>query len=111
MAGVKLNEITKLVQKFRLMQKQAGVNDPCNVVNMKWTMRDIVIDMDNNMKRMEVLLSFFFMVSETKTWDDFVYNYESYWTAFVDWRMDRDHMAQLQRETLERTKNKNESRS
>jgi len=109
--AVKLTEIQKMVQKFRLLQKKNGVSESVNVVNMKWTMRDIAIDLDENLNHLDLLIRFFFQVAERKTWEEFTRTYDQYWDTFLEYRRDRENMAQLQRETLERTKKKNESRS
>ena len=102
-AGI-MKRATAAVNLFIEKQRDNEVHETFNRVNAKWTMKEIIEQIQDD-NRVRKLILFFFLTSETKTWDDFQWNYDEYldsWNEVVNAHYRRKA---LQMETIERGKN------
>lgn len=101
--SVSMARVAKYRSLFIQLQKKHGVREIFNVNDAKWTLRDIMDQIDDE-RQVEALIKFFFIMSDSKTWDDFQYNYEDYLNAWNAYRESRRVRAALQEQTINRRK-------
>lgn len=89
------------VDLFIEEQKKAGRYEVFNRVNAKWTMKDIIEQIDDD-QLVRKLIKFFFLTSESKTWDDFQWNYEEYLESWLDYLNSYYQRKVLQEETVQK---------
>lgn len=98
---------SNMVKFFMRQQKEAGVQETFNFTNAKWTMNDIMEQIDDD-NRVRLLLQYFFLMSESKLWNDFQYNYDTYLERFEEARQNYARRLYLQQETIKRSKTNSE---
>lgn len=94
-----------MLKFFIHKQREAGVRETFNFNNAKWSMHDIMDQVEDD-KLVSLLIEYFFLMSESKSWNDFLYNYDEYLERFEEAKSNFARRAYLQAETVKRSKEK-----
>lgn len=104
MAQTPIVRASNMVKVFIRNQKAAGLSEIFNFNNAKWSMHDIMEQIDDD-RQVSLLIEYFFLVSEKKTWYDFLYNYQYYLESFEETKIAYAQRAYLQAQTIKRSTN------
>lgn len=82
-------------------QKKANKREVFNRNNAKWTMKEIIEQIDDD-PLVRKLIKFFFLTSESGSWDDFQWHYEAYLESWLDYLNSYHQRMLLQEETVQK---------
>ena len=102
-APVSMTTVTSVVDYFVSLQKQHKVIERTNMIQNKWDMRDVIKHIDNN-KDLKVLIQFYFLYSDEKTFESFFRRYDEYYETMLEVRRERAARRELARRTVEGSK-------
>lgn len=105
---VSMKEVQEMMTLFLSSQKKHKVKDRFNVTDAKWTLRDIMIQLDDR-DTVTKLIQFYFIMSDTKTWQEFVYKYDEYLEAWEAWKQNYYSRQALLKQTMERHESRSQS--
>lgn len=103
MALPHMKRVAKFVTLFIQLQKQSKVNDRFNVEDAKWTMRDILAQVEDD-DLIEATIKFFMVVDENKTWDSFKWQYDKYIDSWIAYKDNYQRRIIMQKQTIEKSK-------
>lgn len=111
MALPHMKRVAKFVTLFIQLQKNnkdqhgnpAPVYDRFNVEDAKWTMRDILAQVDDD-DLVESTIKFFMIVDDDKTWEAFKWKYDQYIDRWVAYKDDYQRKIAMQIQTINKGK-------
>ncbi len=111
MAAPHMKTVAKYVTMFITLQKSnkdsegnpSPVYDMFNVEDAKWTMRDMMTQIDDN-ALFEKVIRFYMIVDDNKTWDEFKYHYHEYLDKWLEFKANHDRKKYMQNETINKGK-------
>lgn len=89
----------EMVERFRQLQKEAKFRDSVSLVYAKWDMKTAMEDI-GDIEEFEILIQFFMLTSDDKSFRYFFGNYKEYYEAMLRVRADRAHRRALRRQTF-----------
>jgi hypothetical protein len=107
MAVAPIVRASNMLKLFQSYQKKNKVDDVFNWNNAKWAMHDMMEQFaeDDDPDLIEHLIEFYFLLSDVKTWQDFLWNYHDYLARFKEYQIAWKQRAYLQAETMKGKKN------
>lgn len=99
-AGI-MKRATAAIDFFIEEQKKADAREVFNRGNAKWTMKEILEQIDDD-PLVRTLITYFFLVSDRKTWDDFQWNYEAYLESWFNYLNSYNQRKSLQEQTVKK---------
>lgn len=96
---VSLADASKTLQFFKQKQKEKKIRDKGNVLQQKWDMRDVMMDVPS--KDMQKLIRFYLDVDEEKTVDRFFKKYDEYYETMQETIAERKRSRAAVKRTLE----------
>lgn len=94
-----LAEASKMLALFKQHQKQKGVVERGNVLQQKWNMRDIMMEIEP--PELKKLIRFYMDIDEEKTIDRFFQKYDSYYETMLDTIAERRRSRAAVKRTME----------
>lgn len=94
-----LADASKMLTLFKKYQKEKGVVERGNVLQQKWNMRDIMMDI--SVPEVKKLIRFYMDVDEEKTIDRFFQKYDEYYTVMLDTIAERRRSRAAVKRTME----------
>lgn len=94
-----LADASKMLALFKKYQKEKGVTERGNVLQQKWNMRDIMMDI--SAPEVKKLIRFYMDIDEEKTIDRFFQKYDEYYTTMIDTIAERRRSRAAVRRTME----------
>ena len=94
-----LADASKMLTLFKKHQKEKGVVERGNVLQQKWNMRDIMMDI--SVPEVKKLIRFYMDVDEEKTIDRFFQKYDEYYTVMLDTIAERRRSRAAVKRTME----------
>lgn len=94
-----LADASKMLTLFKKYQKAKGVSERGNVLQQKWNMRDIMMDIPS--QEVEKLIRFYVDVDEEKTIDRFFQKYDQYYDVMLDTIAERRRSRNAVKKTME----------
>lgn len=94
-----LADASKMLTLFKKYQKEKGVTERGNVLQQKWNMRDILMDIPE--PELKKLIRFYMDIDEEKSIDRFFQKYDDYYTTMLDTIAERRRSRAAVRRTME----------
>lgn len=103
-----MKDVQEMMHMFLSLQKQHKVKDVFNVQAAKWDLRDIMTQIDNRKETIK-LIKFYFIMSDTKTWQEFKYKYDEYLEAWEAYKANHYSRLALHKKTMEEHESRSQS--
>lgn len=93
-------EASKMLMFFKSLQKKKGITDSGNVLQQKWDMRDVMLDIPS--KDIKKLIKFYIDIDEEKTIQRFFTKYHEYYETMQETILERRRSRAAVKKTMER---------
>ncbi len=98
-----MKRASEFVKFFIDGQRAHNVQETVNINEIKWFMKDLMDQLQDDALIRELLV-FYFNTSESRTWNDFKWNYDAYLDAWYEYLNAYRRRLVLQQETVTKGK-------